>query len=239
MNRTLAGPTSTASATPTAATTTAAIDASRSCRESSEPWTSATPTIGAPTATAMPSGRTAPATIASTLIMRAAANRYGRRQRAAPRSPTMIAGSRTPASTSPGPIVGASATLTTAPMNAITGPPMSATRSHACSRDGNRDSGWIRADAARKRDTVRSDPSSVSRNHRPTPTGHATEPRQSISFDTERRVSNMVKSPTCPSLRPSRRQRPTGNAIGAGAPACPTPIGRSCGPSASSWPSRA
>ena len=68
MNRTCAGPTRTASATPTLATTTAAIDASRSCAESSEPWMSATLISGATTATAMPSGSTAPATSASTLM---------------------------------------------------------------------------------------------------------------------------------------------------------------------------
>ncbi len=171
MNSTLAGPMSTASDTPTAATITPRSDATRNWRESSEPWIRATLISGSTTAMAMPSGRTAPATIASTLIMSAAANRYGRRHSAAPSSPTMTAGSRTPASTRPGPMTGARARLTIAPRRARSGAPISATRSHACSRDGSRASAWIREDAARRRNTADRDPSSDSRNDRPTPTG--------------------------------------------------------------------
>ena len=102
MNRKRAGPTRTASATPTPVTTTAAIEASRSCDESIEPWMRATLISGATTATAMPSGNTAAASRASTLMASAAANRNGRRQIAAPSRVTITAGSTTPARIRPG-----------------------------------------------------------------------------------------------------------------------------------------
>ena len=154
MNRTCAGPTRTASATLTLATTTAAIDASRSCAESSEPWMRATLIRGATTATAMPSGSTAPATSASTLMATAAANRNVRRQMAAPSSVTITVGSTRPARIRPGRIAGLSARLTTAPMSATTGAPTSATRSHTCSRGGSTLSDGIRDDMARRRGTI-------------------------------------------------------------------------------------